>query len=298
MGKGKKWSAEECLHLSEAWLSVSEGEGETKLKGTSQTQDAFWKSVVELFSSKGPSNPDGVYGDRPQTAIMNHWKDNISRDVKKFNKAILMVFRSKPSGVTEEEKINIAVAIHLKKADSASSRHKDFQPFDWIYYRAWLVLKNHKAFVPPTPEQMEDEVVIEDSASPDSSDTAVADTDTTPTTLFETPTPNAGKSRGPGPGSKKTRAKAIEDEYKNKRTRIQEELLEVQKKRQSDFAMFVNNQAKAQAFKMAVMGYETFKNDDPVQAQRFKETMESLLDMPSNSTAAAEEDMPGLTGNV
>ena len=183
--------------------------------------------MVRLFASKGPSNAVGVYGDRPQTAIMNHWKDNISRDVKKFNKAILMVLRSKPSGVTEEEKIHIAVAINLKKADTASSRHKDYQPYDWIYYKAWLVLKQHRAFIPPTPEQMEDEVVIEEDSSFGQSAAAVVAADATPTALFATPTPNSGKSRGPGPGSKKTRAKAIEDEYKNKKARIQEELLEV-----------------------------------------------------------------------
>ena len=62
--------------------------------------------------------------------------------------------------------------------------------------------------------------------------------------------------------------------------------------------MFVTNQAKAQAFKMAVMGYETFKDDDPVQAQRFKDTMESLLEMPPATDGGDMPALPGLNDSV
>ena len=281
MGKGKVWSSDECLHLAEAWLHTSEDEGEPEVKGTNQDSTEFWSKVVNKFAGKGPPNPDGIYKDRQQNAIMNHWKDKIARDIKKFNKALLLVFASKPTGVTEQEKVNIAVALHLKKADSASSRHKDFQPHDWKFYKAWLVLKEHRAFIPPSPQQMEDAEEIEDEEGDDLVESTVNNNsnnnsnNSSAVTLFTTPI--ASTSRGPGPGARKTKAKADENEYKKKKAKIHEELLEVQKKKQKDFAAFVENTARAQAFKMAVLGFNTLKDSDPGAAAMYKESMQRIL---------------------
>jgi hypothetical protein len=134
--KGKKWSPEESLHLAEAWIDTSEDVGSPEVKGTNQDSEEFWGSVFEAFKKKGPEVQSGVYGDRALTAIMNHWKDQVSRDVKKFNKALLKVHSSNLSGVTHEEKVNIAVAINLGKTDVASYRHQDFEAKDWKFYCA------------------------------------------------------------------------------------------------------------------------------------------------------------------
>jgi hypothetical protein len=87
----------------------------------------------------------------------NFWSDIIARDCKKFNKSLMKVYASRPTGVTLEEKVNIAVVarLHLKKADTASSRHRGFPASDWKYYQAWLLVlnKEHRAhsFIPPSP---------------------------------------------------------------------------------------------------------------------------------------------------
>ena len=298
MGRGKVWSADESAHLAEAWVNASEDAGEPEVKGTNQDSDAFWAKVKAKFAERAPPNPDGVYHDRTTSAITNHWKEKISRDVKRFNKALLQVFASKPSGVTEQEKINIAVAIHVKKADNASSRHRDFQPMDWVFYKSWLVLKEHRAFIPPTAQQLEDAEELDDE-----DDDLIAPTDTSPPSgevLFTTPVPNpsAGKSHGPGAGCRKTKAKAMDEEFKNKEYKLQEELLEVQKKKQADFSAssYVNNQARAQAFKIAVMGYNAMKDTEPAEAQRYKDKMNEILGgvVTTDDTDEEGEDGSGL----
>ena len=53
--------------------------------------------------------------------------------------------------------------------------------------------------------------------------------------------------------------------------------MEVQKERQTDFKMYVNNQVRQQAFKMAVLGYNTLKDDDPAEAAKYKAAMSNII---------------------
>ena len=72
--------------------------------------------------------------------------------MKKFNRVLLKVLSSKPTGVDENQKINMAAAIHLGKTDAMSYRHKDYSVREWKYHKSWKVLKHHKAFHPPRPQ--------------------------------------------------------------------------------------------------------------------------------------------------
>ena len=193
----------------------------------------------------------------------------------------------------------------------ACNTHKEYEPHEWRFYGCWLFLKTHRAFLPPS--SVEDQPRLQAAAVPaaaaaatnnsdpssnENSDNAGDEDSPDPRALFSTPgaTPALrDQSRGPGYGSKKTKSKGEDDEYRNKKTKIQEGFLQVQKERQADFRMYVNNQARQQAFKMAVLGYNTFKDDDPVEAARYKASMTNII---SRNTAADEENpMPGLGGN-
>lgn len=269
MGRGKVWSAVECKHLAEAWLEVSEDQNETEVKGVSQDADQFWGRVYNKFVLKG--HQEGCYGERGDSAVRNFWSDNIARDCKKFNKSLVKVYASRPTGVTLEEKVNIAVALHLKKADTASSRHRSFAAGDWKFYQAWLVLKEHRAFIPPTPQQVEESVELEDDddaedmeqeeSSPTSTDLSSSGSETR--RLFNTPgsavavsaAAKRSNDRGPGPGAKKTKKLAEEEEYRKKKTKLQESMVELAAKRAADFSLYVTNNARAQAWKMAMDGF-------------------------------------------
>jgi sRNA-binding regulator protein Hfq len=316
MPKGKRWSPEESFDLAQAWINVSEDAGEVEVKGVNQDSDEFWSRVRANFKARGPTVQDGTYGDRAVTAIMNHWKDNISRECKRFNKSLLKVHSCNLSGVNQQDKINIAVAIHMGKSDCPAARLRKYQPMNWKFYQCWLALKDHRAFVPPQAsapivdvdddkddeEDDDDEEERTESAGNESGDTPGSTTEsgralfTTPSQGEEADVNTKATARGPGPGGKKTRASAAEDEYRKKKTKIQEGILEVQRKRQSDFEAYIKNMSRATAFKMAMSAYQMFKDDDPVQAMRYKNAMSSIL---SGDTAADEhDDMPTLFENA
>ena len=118
--------------LASAWVAASEEVGGESLKGTNQDSDQFWSSVRTEFDMLTPSNfVKGTYKERALSAMQSCWAEKIARDVKKFNKALLRVMNAKPTGVTEDQKINLAVAIHMGRVDTVAYRHKDFDPHQW-----------------------------------------------------------------------------------------------------------------------------------------------------------------------
>jgi hypothetical protein len=169
MPKGKVWSVEENVHLATAWLNVSQDVGEAVVKGTNQSADEFWNRVYEKFVAMGPTKQDGIYGDRGLKAVTNQFKENISRDVKKFNNALLKTLSAQLSAVNEQEKINIAVAMHLGKTDTPAYRHHEFEAKDWRYYECWLLLKSHRAFLLPSPPTPESTVELDNEEEEESS---------------------------------------------------------------------------------------------------------------------------------
>ena len=299
MGRGRSWTPAECLHLAEAWLDVSQDVGEREVKGTWQDSSQFWSKVMAVFSSKCPvDNPDGVYGDRALSAVKGQWKEKIARGCRNFNKALLVVLNSRPTGCNEQNKINMAVAIQLGKTSRMDYIFKDFQANDWPYYSCWMHLKGNRAFLPPSPptaenmvhldEEEEDEVPV-DAVDDPSEITNATDIDNTaeatPARTAVAPailSPSGSRSRGPGPGSKKTKKQAEENDYRKKKAKIQEGMLEVQRQRQADFASYVNNQARASAFKMALTAYRVFIDTDPAAAEQYKAKMEDIMSLNTN----------------
>ena len=319
MGRGKGWSAEESLHLAEAWIEASEDVDAVVVKGTDQDADDFWKKVYKMFVPKTPPNHlSGTYKDRSTGAMQSHWSERIARQVKAFNKSLLLVLNSNPTGCTEQNKINMAVAIQLGKCSAMSYNNKDFQARDWKFYPCWEVLRTHRAFLPPKAATEENTVDMDEDDSDEDANNG-GNNSTSPsassasggsvkTNLF-TPTPKRSRSRGPGAGKKKTKAAHGEEEYKKKRIEMQEHLLQVQKKRQEDFAKLVEaqsqqvkNTARTEAFKMARLGYVTFVDTDPAEAARYKQKMDDIMSLNTkgeeeNSDSESDTDMPALTGN-
>ena len=200
----------------------------------------------------------------------------------------------------------MAVAIHLGKVSSMSHSHKDFEAKDWKHHLCWKVLKDHPAHLPPSKPTEENTVELEEeeedsterTESPGVSVAESADAKL-PASAHTAPVPSKANSRGPGPGAKKTKAKHSMDEHRKKKAKIQEGILAVQQERSANFASHVTNQARAQAFKMAVMAYNAFKDSDPDEAEKYKTRMENIMrnnTLGDNDEDNGESGMPPLNG--
>lgn len=104
-------------------------------------------SKLKLLAPAGLNPKLGTYHHRG-AAAWTFLRDKIFRDIQKFvNGALLSLYLSKPSGVTEQQKINVAVAIHMKRTKSMDYEYKDFDATkEWRNYLAWLQLKDLPMF--------------------------------------------------------------------------------------------------------------------------------------------------------
>ena len=74
------------------------------------------RECLTFFSLRPAEDPkDGTWGKRTLSAVFKHWAENIKHSCRKFNAALNKVDASKPTGVTEDQQIKMAVAIHLEK---------------------------------------------------------------------------------------------------------------------------------------------------------------------------------------
>ena len=317
MGRGKEWTPAESLHLAQAWVARSEGIAAERVLGTNQTEEQFWHGVKEILATKAPTPlPPGTYHQREWSALKVHWRDGISREVKKFRKSLLKVYNRRLSGCSEQDKINIAVVIHRGISDVPDYRYVTYDPQNWKYYECWQFLKSHSAFVftPPPSTAIAPEPAstmatssassavgassgtagissvasIVDETQESQDDDIIGDgAKSTPSSRNETPVPQelftptgsipgyciGSSSRGPGPGAKKTKLNAEEDEFKKKKIKLNQEIVSAIKERQITYSRFVRTQEKSTTFRDAALGYRTFKDSDPAEAQKYKEIM-------------------------
>ena len=80
-----------------------------------------------------------------------YWRDKIQPELNKFNIALQMVNASNPTGMDQQQKVNMAIAIHLGKMDCMNYKYKDFNCHEWLYYLAWDVIQSTAKISPPKP---------------------------------------------------------------------------------------------------------------------------------------------------
>ena len=73
-------------------------------------------------------------------------RDSVSPNAQKFQEALRIFYLSNTTGVMEQEKTNMAVAIHLKKVKKMGYEMKHFDPKEWKFYGGWLHLKKISKF--------------------------------------------------------------------------------------------------------------------------------------------------------
>ena len=158
----RHWKVDEIELACQAYISATNN----PISGTEQDYHTFALDIVDRF--KQISNADCVDGTyfKQGARVYPYLRDNVFPEVKKFQKAMRVVSISNPTGVTEKEKVNMAVAIHCKATKKMEYKYTSYNPNEWKYYQAYLHLKNLPKFanLPPT-EGVEASVETSDATS-------------------------------------------------------------------------------------------------------------------------------------
>ena len=155
MGKAKTWTAEECEAAARAYVESTLDD----IRGAEQKGDEFGAEFHQAFAAYAPPGVrgTGTWTDRdPDGNACKVWhfvRNTILKDVQRFYRTLNAVLNMELSGVTHEQKVNIAVAMFLKKIQEGKT-HYDYRDFDankWRLFKAYLVLKETGKLAEPTP---------------------------------------------------------------------------------------------------------------------------------------------------
>ena len=288
MGKAKSWNVAEITATAQSWIEASEDGTEVSggLSGSEQTQDQFWAKVMENIEKRAPADAmrEARFHHRGVKTIKNYWRDNIAKECNAFNRSLLIVYNSNPTGCNENDKVNMAAAIHQGKVERMEYRFKDYDARNWKFFGAWKVLRGHRKFLPPQqpvqqePEETEVAAAAEGATcTDDSGEDSPADSPEA-RALFNTPTANiapvdvAKRSRGNGPGRNATKQLAALEEHRSKKLKAIEDLTAALKEKNQTNKILVDNQATYQAFMMAKAGLQASR-DDPYWSVFYKKKM-------------------------
>ena len=148
MGRGRKFTSEEIGAIATAYAWATND----AIHGAEQKRSDCIGRVLEHLKENAPLPiQSGTYHERGIDPTI-HCISEMKKDVAKFMKAMRMVESVELSGVDPQQKINIAVAIHLQKTNRPEHKFKDFNALLWPYYLAFLVLRNLPQFSVPTME--------------------------------------------------------------------------------------------------------------------------------------------------
>jgi len=175
MGKAKTWSSLECEGAAKAYVDATLDE----IRGAEQRGDEFAARVHRCFDFYSPPGVrgTGTWTDRDPDGdtqkVWNYIRDTLLKDVQRFYRTLNMVLNMGLSGLTHQEKVNVAVALFLKRVKDGNTHHqyKIFDPNKWRLYKAYVVLKQTGKLAEPT-------AVVQPSQQVTDGDAEAADADT------------------------------------------------------------------------------------------------------------------------
>ena len=136
------WKPEEITLACRAYASATNN----GIKGCDQDVETFNKDICEkLKILAGPNVQEGTHYHRGKR-VYSYLRDNVFGEIQKFHKAIRLVDVCNPSGVSLDQQLSMAVAIHLGKTNKMDYDYKDFDKKKWKLYEAYLVLRKLPKF--------------------------------------------------------------------------------------------------------------------------------------------------------
>ena len=196
--------------------------------------------------------------------------------MQKFNKSRRIVEYSNPSGADEQQKINMAVAIHMKETNLMEYKYKDYDSMKWRFFKGWKILRNIPKFAMKFTEAATNSTKRGTEESETVSDTITTEESDTSSLGITEVGFNHDASRGGGKGKKVTMRK-IEIEKETTRKRKRDET------RDTHFLSLIDSisdikEIMKQKNKVNILSMAIKATSDPTVKKRFVDKLLSAAD--------------------
>jgi hypothetical protein len=140
----KHWTISEVNAAAAAYLDATTN----AVRGTDQPHDDFKMDLLDRWLKAGPAMPaPDMWSNRLDDSLdgasklHSYIRDNIIKPLQKFNSSLRNVELSQPSGTSEDQNLNMAYAIFMKKTLTMDYTFKDFEINKWKLYTPYSMLK-------------------------------------------------------------------------------------------------------------------------------------------------------------
>jgi hypothetical protein len=174
MPAGCKWQYNESAIVGRAYAEATHDEQNGAFNDADTFNMNMWAAFVH-HTPRGHQQGDGHYGDRGKYVIIKRWKEVIMPDVGKFLISLRKTEAANPTGgLSEDEIISIAVAVHTHETEIPSSRYRDTPHTRWEHCGAYKeVMHLPKFSTDPVPRDMANSSDEEEEEEEDHEDGAV-----------------------------------------------------------------------------------------------------------------------------
>ena len=171
MPKGRRFTEQENHLFAKAFCwATNDG-----IKGVDQSGESFMERVLQHVKRHAPANaPEGSFHHRDVGSIQRQLA-KIKADVAKFMASLRQVLLVEWSGIPEEQKVNMAVAVHLGKAKAPGYEWRNFNPTLWPNFHAYKVLSTLAQFQNPKVQAMSSASTTSSFGSLDGADERCSD---------------------------------------------------------------------------------------------------------------------------
>ena len=200
---GRHWIGPEVTAACKAYAKATLN----PLVGADQDIDKFCAEVAQRMGEFVPPNVEpGMFHHRGMR-IYPYLRDNVFPQLQKFNKCLRHIYACNPTGVTEQQKINMAVALFKKVAKGMDYEYKEYDTKNWKMYAGWLAVRHLPKFQFESSNAMpQNSVMTAESTESDDPPSSGAE-------VVETRMPSRGTKRG------RDNAKALETELAREKQR-------------------------------------------------------------------------------
>jgi hypothetical protein len=165
MPRGKQYTEKEKLLIAQAYAWATNDE----IRGVEQKMSEFMGRVKTFLMKNSPNEfPRGTFHEREDSAL-ERFISAMKKDVAKFMATLRKVLLVDWSGLDHTQKVNIAVACYVGKADKPHYDWKNFDARQWANYGPYEVLCKLPQFqIPSVPSPPVTSITLDDENGIDS----------------------------------------------------------------------------------------------------------------------------------
>ena len=140
---GRHWSGSEIAPACKAYAKATLN----PLVGADRDIDSFSREILTHMVDFSPADAaDGTFQHRG-LRVYQYLRDNVFNSFHKFNKCLRHIYVCNPTGVTEQQKINMAAAVFNRKVKGLDYAFKDYNAAShWKMYQGWVAVRHLPKF--------------------------------------------------------------------------------------------------------------------------------------------------------